>query len=406
MRRMMHYDIPTYPFVASVKIHSRGTTPQRTRANTMHSEWSEAGSVTPGSFPPSPESRATCISRSFDRVDNVVFHARDKLRMEVLACESSSEGVRRTASKLLSVEKFGTFDTQHTSPHMKLSYGNHCASRQTYGCLSAAAIRSGVPQPVSPVTCSTRASLSVRRNCFVYVEFFMRAAKTSSGAGNDKSSDASRNASGEGLGLSEECTTGSFGNTFSVGLASSRFPVDAEVGTRHVSVGLSASGCLSMCAGPNEEDLSTFQLQSTFSSGDRVGMLVYLPGPTSGSTPHSGPPVGTVAEQPGASGVGSTDSGSPSELDIIDTTVPSIRFNLNGYPVSLPMLAQYDIGDMPWDPAEEVFPTLSLQADNVAVWCGFAVDDVKYRSREDLGAPPATTVYCLDGSVLIDETCV
>jgi hypothetical protein len=31
------------------------------------------------------------------------------------------------------------------------------------------------------------------------------------------------------------------------------------------------------------------------------------------------------------------------------------------------------------------------------------VDDVECRSREAIGAPPGVCVYCLDGSVLLDE---
>jgi hypothetical protein len=34
---------------------------------------------------------------------------------------------------------------------------------------------------------------------------------------------------------------------------------------------------------------------------------------------------------------------------------------------------------------------------------GFCVDDVECRSREAIGAPPGVCVYCLDGSVLLDE---
>jgi hypothetical protein len=34
---------------------------------------------------------------------------------------------------------------------------------------------------------------------------------------------------------------------------------------------------------------------------------------------------------------------------------------------------------------------------------GFCVDDVQYRSRDAIGAPPGVCVYCLDGSILLGE---
>lgn len=453
---MMHCDIPTYPFVASVRLHSRGTTPQRTRANTMHSEWSEAGSVTPGSFPPTPESRATYLSRSFDRVDNVVFVARDKLRMEALASDvTAAEGVRRGASKLLLGGKFGTFDMQHTSPLIRLSYGNHCASKfdhRTSLMPPSGPVEEG--ESSVPLVCSSRASLSVRRNVYVYVEYLLRSVKGSSSMHDNlsitTSSDklSSIGSSPEQSPAGAKATAQTLYGMFSVGLASGEFQLDGTgVGCSARSVGLSSTGCLSICTGLTDDDVSTFQLQTEVQSGDRLGMLLYLPGrnfsqmssrTTSPSRPASAaamnrpvptdvhaPAVGEVApnsvpprvpsrmDSGGSISTGywdadlSVDEGASASLDSVarlDTSEKgtSISFNVNGCVIPMPMLAQYDISDVSWDYSEDVFPVLSLQADNIAIWAGFSVDDVKYRSREEIGAPHGEVIYCLDGSVLID----
>jgi hypothetical protein len=37
------------------------------------------------------------------------------------------------------------------------------------------------------------------------------------------------------------------------------------------------------------------------------------------------------------------------------------------------------------------------------VWCRFCEADIVYRSRSTVGAPPGVRVYCLDGSLLLDE---
>lgn len=417
MRRMMHFDIPTYPFVASVRLRSRGTTPQRTRANTLHSEWSEAGSVTPGSFPPSPESRAHIMSRGFDRTDNIVFRARDKLRMEALASDSDA-GIRRAASKLLLGGKFGTFDQQNSSQHLKLSYGFHCASR----------LATGPEGPSPPAAVSTRASLCIRRDVYVYVEYFVRVIRNSP---LQASSASASPVDGESSSADKTACCGDETKSalFSIGLATAEGNLDAEVGTYDASLGLSSTGYLSVCSGPAEDETSTFQLQSSVSSGDRLGMLLFLPSPSTRSAspfppqqqaaPVEVPAVGEIAGRVCAGPAVSTEtvsdhggseesccsdeSSSLGHPDVDGQCMLSICFNVNGCVIPLPMLAQYEISDMPWG-SEEVHPTLSLHADNIAVWAGFSVDDVKFRSREHIGAPPGEMIYCLDGSVLIDAS--
>lgn len=79
-----------------------------------------------------------------------------------------------------------------------------------------------------------------------------------------------------------------------------------------------------------------------------------------------------------------------------------IKFNLNGHPISLPWGAQSHIGDVYWGDTS-LYPTVSLLDEGMSVWSGFSVDDVVYRDRKSIGAPDNVTVYCLDGSVLLEK---
>jgi hypothetical protein len=50
-----------------------------------------------------------------------------------------------------------------------------------------------------------------------------------------------------------------------------------------------------------------------------------------------------------------------------------------------------------------LYPTVSLFSDETRVWCRFCEADVVYRSRAAIGAPPGVRVYCLDGTLLLQE---
>jgi len=52
---------------------------------------------------------------------------------------------------------------------------------------------------------------------------------------------------------------------------------------------------------------------------------------------------------------------------------------------------------------EEVYPTLTLHSPGTVVLGRFAAADVLAETRADTGAPPGTTVYALDGSVVLEE---
>lgn len=54
--------------------------------------------------------------------------------------------------------------------------------------------------------------------------------------------------------------------------------------------------------------------------------------------------------------------------------------------------------------APALYPTVSLFSEETRVWCRFCEADVIYKSRAAIGAPPGVKVYCLDGSLLLQES--
>ncbi len=87
-----------------------------------------------------------------------------------------------------------------------------------------------------------------------------------------------------------------------------------------------------------------------------------------------------------------------------------VRFNVNGKVVACPEEVQDNIrginsggaGDAA--AAVSLYPTISLFSEDTRVWCRFCEADVVYRHRAQIGAPPGVRVYCLDGSLLLQET--
>mmetsp|Transcript_12217 Transcript_12217/g.18484 ORF Transcript_12217/g.18484 Transcript_12217/m.18484 type:complete len:584 (-) Transcript_12217:287-2038(-) len=402
MRRMMHYDVPTHPFHALVRVKS---SPQRSRTNT---EWSEAESVTPGSFPPSPESRAACMSRSTERANNLVFIARDKLRLQAREVAERDEHQRRLASKLLVKGKFGTFDPYHTSQCIRLSNGNHSAYRHLTVSPAQGVRSSPVTDPLGNLQpCSTRATLPVMRNAFVYLEFFIRSLRAPSAQN----------------GTEDSCHPG-----VAVGLASCDFPIDSMVGKSERSIGLSCDGVVSVC-GEMDDDIdyersASYQVQTTVSSGDRIGVLVYIASSAAAAGASLSRPTSTSPENTSniraatadsrPMSFSKTDSWSSFSVDPSENMISGedlveepgdcmdIRFSLNGYPLSLPWSAHSEIGEI-MTGTSNLYPVVSFLSTGTRVWGGFSADDVLYTSRESIGAPPGENIYCLDGSILIQK---
>jgi hypothetical protein len=437
MRMMMHYDVSSNPFFASVRLHShsRGQTPLRTRANT---EWSEARSTTPGSFPPSPKLRAVCLGRSYDKVNNVIYTARDKLRLEARR-SNSNDFTRLPVSRLITNEKFGTYDPFHTAQNIRLTNGNHCARRLSINHSSPNS------EPTSSMaSCSTRSALSIMRNAYVYIEYFVKATRspTASSSTHDQRNSFSSStpfdelppmdAHSDLLPL-DSPTRRANDNEAGVclGIAACDFPLHGgvPVGLSDKSVSISLNGFVNVSSGPTQipddsEHGNTFDyfvksypIQAQVSSGDRIGMLLFFSSP---SLDHEllGPvaqhPVTRLEEmdipqedehpQPCASwdSMGLPYDDHEKSHPMSEGETFEIVFNLNGYPIELPWEARNHLADIVWGESS-FYPTVSFLDPGMSVWSGYCSDDVVHRDRKSIGAPEGVVVYCLDGSVLLEK---
>jgi hypothetical protein len=467
MRMLMHYDVSTNPFFASVRLHShsRGQTPLRTRANTA---WSEAGSTTPGSIPPTPKTRALCLTKSYDKVNNVLFTARDVLRAEVRR-STSDEITKRSASKLLDKAKFGTYDPYHTAQNIRLSDGNHCARRVSLVNRTSPSAEAGsTSHPMNSISsCSTRSSLVVMRNAYVYFEYFIKSNRSPSmtmtqnqpksfstpssqpplGQIDSQPTDDVRNSPPSPLPIPSihSPTRRYHGDAPAVylGIASCDFPLHGgvPVGLSDKSLSISPNGYVNISSGSTQliDDsehgsnpldynfVKSYPIQAQVSSGDRIGMLLYLSSPTS-EEDHIFTPMPNQRYDGGESQPEnhqtdqslrlSRSSGSWSSLGLsVNQAVPmneaiadaihegetfEININLNGYPIELPWDAQAQLADIAWG-GNSLYPTVSFMDCRTSVWSGFSVDDVVHRDRKSIGAPPGVVVYCLDGSVLLGQ---
>ena len=399
VRSQMHHYVPPNPFRAVVKA-SLGIDGALVAEPTEEVD-------SPASFPPTPFSRARVMSRSTERVVSTMFAARDRLRMEAQSA-SRDEYSRKAAVEAQSSGQMAVFDARQTSDGLALTCGNHCALKVGKG-----------------MCCSSRAMMPVRVNTFVYIEFSV---------------------------------TAQAGQTplLALGLAPPDFPLNAMVGSWPRSFSLYQDGQLLIGS-------KWFQGSgSIIEAGSTIGFLVYLPGtsePASLSgggggakraqaTPIKHPSLRvqvSSARRVADGGVGSntgnaiskstsrSSSKDPSpqikgggDDDTLEETlsppasslleagctspelsVPTpftLSVCVNGRAVSITdeiREAAYDVlaaHDAP------LFPTISLLSQDTRVWCRFCEADIMYRSRALVKAPPGVKVYCLDGSLLLNDS--
>ena len=107
---------------------------------------------TPKSFPPTPSSRHLVMARGSRFSDDVVFLARDRLRIHG-ALESGNERTREMAQALKKGKRLAVFDAKDASNGIELTCGQHIVTK--VGNLLYGTTRSMVP---------------VLRNCYVYFE--------------------------------------------------------------------------------------------------------------------------------------------------------------------------------------------------------------------------------------------
>ncbi len=149
VQRMMHYDVSLRPFVATIKLQE--TFKKESQRNNDYSffdedendDASDSSSTldgpfmcTPQSFPPTPASRAHVLKRGSRFADDVVFLARDQLRVHD-ALESSNERTREMAQALTHGKRLAVFDADDACAGIDLSCGQHGKLRH---CLEMKAI--------------------------------------------------------------------------------------------------------------------------------------------------------------------------------------------------------------------------------------------------------------------------
>lgn len=418
VRRMMHYDVSLRPFVATVKLpaankeqehggtgmdagsgsnsnnrmtkHNSSVSIAEGGSETDEAEDTSASSspgspfmCTPQSFPPTPSSRRMVMARGTRFADDVIFLARDQLRVHD-ALDSKNERTREMALALTQGKRLAVFDADDASAGIDLTCGQHVCTKVG-----------------NMLYCSTRSMVPILRNCFVYFE--MTVLPKPSGNLIPQASMA----------------------TLSIGLSTKEMPPNTLVGAWKGSVGLCTTGQM-LTAGqwcsPVDPIMSSY--------GDRatVGCLVCLDDGSAFETWDGvmvtasvtfsvngrivSPPVSTLpmaAATPvgdGAVGSALTPIGSPISFDLNNlstsasttssaTTTPPLQTAAPAPPsFTLPLLVPAE---------EELYPTVTLHSPGTAVMCRFSLEDIVATTRAAMGAPSGVAVYAIDGSEILSE---
>jgi hypothetical protein len=144
VQRMMHYDVSLRPFMATVRLPVEdsfsGRASSSFRPERSESQEFDASSTstspssgspfmcTPQSFPPTPASRRMVLARGTRFADDVVFLARDQLRVHD-ALDSQNERTREMAEALTQGKRLAVFDADDASAGIDLTCGQHVATK-------------------------------------------------------------------------------------------------------------------------------------------------------------------------------------------------------------------------------------------------------------------------------------
>lgn len=378
-RRMMHYTVPLRPFVATVVVSSYMDSSEDelrlpfqdssaslsidSACTTSVDEDESPFMCTPQSFPPTPHSRQLVIAQRAQFSDDVIFIARDRLRIHD-GLKSEDERTRER-SRALEVEKrLAVFACKDLSFGIELTCGRHIATK--VGHMYYASTRSMVP---------------VLRSCFVYFEFtVLPQTITDSGIPGHAA-------------------------TLAIGLSTEEMPPNTLVGAWQGSVGLCTTGQILLagqwCSPANP-------LMSAYGSGSTVGCLVYLDdesafetwdgvmvksivrfnvnGVTVAQPVSTLPMTGSPATQPSVVPSPTNVAGGGRELPgaAISVLDPTRSAALN---LLVPAI-------------EDLYPTVTIQTHSTSVVCRFSTEDIAANTRTSMGAPDSVAVYAVDGSVI------
>lgn len=353
--RGMHNYVPVHLFRATVRVNNE----DENAGALVPKDKDQIGSDSPASFPSTPFSRAYVMNRASERVVSVIFAARDRLRLEAQSV-SRDEFSRMIAKENQSTGQYAIFDPRQTSNGVTLTCGNHCAMKIG-----------------NALCCSCRSMIFIRPDTYVYFEYSITA--------------SSSQVPSLGLGLSPiDC------------------PLNVMVGSWPSSVGFYTDGQV-MISSQWFQNLSS----SKVGAGTTVGMLVYVPSSKSGkeitnANVMSNLPLEVL--QPESNLPPTVDKKSPSPPDLRESSSQEqhskpetlLKFNVNGVPVNFSKEVTEKMSEAGSGIAP-LYPTVSLFSENTRVWCRFCEADIVFRSRVSMQAPTGVRVYCLDGSLLLDE---
>jgi len=297
---------------------------------------------TPKSFPPTPGSRSMVLARGSRLAEDVVFFAREHLRVED-ALTSSNEKTRSVAMSLREGKRLAVFNADHANSGIELSSGQHCATKVG-----------------NELYCTTRCMVPILKNCFVYFE----------------------------MSVWNPLDHASMPPLLSIGLSTLEMPNNHLVGSWKSSVALLSTGQI-MAAGQWYSPMDPSS--ASYGNNRTVGCLVYLDDKSpfetwdglmitakltfnvNGHLPsHLSPPFGNTGGFGHSIDTGASDS--------------------SATPIYL---------HVPMD--EDLYPSLTLHSPATRVWCRFCAEDILSNSRESIGAPEGVAVYAVDGSVLFES---
>jgi hypothetical protein len=448
--RGMHHYIPSNPFKATIRIHR--SVPmvhlQSTRGRagtdlvpTIASQDNPGsclvdymGTDSPASFPPTPFSRANVMNKSHDHVASVMFAARDRLRLETQSV-SRDEYTRMMAMEAQTSGQFAVFDPRQSSPGVALSCGNHCAIKVGKG-----------------LCCCCCSMVPVRPNAYVYFEFsvMVSSAKTPTLGIGLSPQDCPMNVmvgswpKSQGLYNDGQMLIGSHwyqstngkrieaGSTVGmlVYIPSSTAPLPGDLShapallTRNDhgnSTILEVSGehtaDNSMCNSTNQINASFlgsimqgFSRSNSLDPDESYGLALSdnsSSGESSKKASRQNSPEkskGKHAEADEAVAAGGDGKGETGKFEEEPAGQRKMlfHFTVNGEPILYPVEASQCLQEIVASNTP-LYPTVSLFSEETRVWCRFCEADVVYRSRAAIGAPPGVRVYCLDGTLLLQE---
>lgn len=403
-RRMMHYSVSLRPFVATVAVRSLNTdltpvisngensqeannSPERDVSTikvdddeTNVSVGSNGSPIicSPQSFPATPHSRQMVLARGSQFADDVVFLARDRLRIHD-GLESSNERTREMAQALKEGKRLAIFDGNGANG-IELTCGQHIATK--VGSMHYASTRSMVP---------------VLRNCYVYFEMTVMPRNPLDPLPAPL--------------------------TLAIGVSTVEMPPNTLVGAWQGSVGLCTTGQI-FVAGQwcSSHDPS----MSAYGYGTTIGCLVYLDDSSAFETWDGVmvnayvtfningvlvPPPSSAMALPGVETpfapqeryrqlsqsptLGSSPSALYGSSPPLTTSVP---------PVSSIVVPKTTTQTLLVPASEELYPTVTLQTPSTAVMCRFSSEDmISSTTRDSIGVPAGMAVYSVDGTLLFTD---